>query len=225
MGLFSTKDTDGDNEIAFHFHFPTSKNALIIFTRNPELGKCKRRLAKTIGDEAALDIYKYLLKHTASVSETVNADKFVFYSENIKKEDIWNASHFKKKLQNGRNLGERMENAFAELLNSGYQKTIIIGSDLLDLDSELINDAFNQLNHFDYVIGPAKDGGYYLLGMKTLNPNLFKNKNWGTASVLKDTLNNLQHSTIHLLKELNDIDTFEDIKPYNQLKKYYDTHY
>ena len=224
MGLFSTKDTDGDNEIVFNFHFPTSKNALIIFTRNPELGKCKTRLAKTIGDEAALEIYKHLLKHTASVSETVNADKFVFYSENIKKDDIWNASHFKKKLQNGSNLGERMENAFTELLNLGYQKVVIIGSDLLDLDSALIDDAFNQLNHFEHVIGPAKDGGYYLLGIKTLNPNLFKNKHWGTASVLKDTLNNLKHSTVHLLKELNDIDTFEDIKPYNQLKKYYDTH-
>lgn len=223
MGFFNKNENKNDNEMVFDFHFPTSKNALIIFTRNPELGKCKTRLAKTIGDEAALEIYKHLLKHTASVSETVNADKFVFYSENIKKEDIWNDSCFKKKLQNGNNLGERMENAFAELLNLGYQKVVIIGSDLLDLDSALIDDAFNQLNHFEYVIGPAKDGGYYLLGMKTLNSNLFKNKHWGTESVLNDTLTNLQQSTVHLLKELNDIDTFEDIKPYNQLKKYYDT--
>jgi len=62
MGLFSTKGSESDNELATNFYLPNSKNALIIFTRNPELGKCKTRLAKTIGNEAALKIYKYLLK-------------------------------------------------------------------------------------------------------------------------------------------------------------------
>ncbi|WP_445957998.1 TIGR04282 family arsenosugar biosynthesis glycosyltransferase [Yeosuana sp.] len=223
MGLFSTKDSDGENELATNFYFPTSKKALIIFTKNPELGQCKTRLAQTIGDEAALNIYKYLLEHTAKVSEKSKADKYVFYSESIKKNDVWDADVFRKKLQQGTNLGERMENAFTELFQLGYEQIIIIGSDLLDLKTEEINIAFEQLQYHDIVIGPAKDGGYYLLGMKTMHAKIFKNKHWGTSSVLKETLHDIQNSHFKLLEELNDIDTFEDVKDYPELKKFYNT--
>lgn len=221
MALLSKKETDGDYEMATDFHFPTSKKALIIFTRNPELGKCKTRLAKTIGDENALEVYKFLLNHTASIAKEVKADRYVFYSENIKKEDLWDADIFRKKLQNGDDLGQRMQNAFVDLLEMGYEKVAIIGSDLLDLDAELVNNAFSQLDFNDVVIGPAIDGGYYLLGMKNLYHQVFKNKEWGTSTVLKDTLNDLQNCTVHLLKELNDIDTFEDMRDYEQLKKFH----
>ena len=108
MGILSTKSTAGDNEESFNFHFPTSKKALIIFTRNPELGKCKTRLAKTIGNENALEVYKYLLNHTASISKNVTADRYVFYSENIINEDLWDSNIFRKKLQKGDDLGQRM---------------------------------------------------------------------------------------------------------------------
>jgi len=221
MGILSTNNTNSDNEMAKDFHFPTSKKALIIFTRNPELGKCKTRLAATIGDESALEIYKYLLQHTAKLSEKVKADKYVFYSESIKREDIWDATIFNKKLQQGNDLGERMENAFTELFELGYEKVIIIGSDLLDLSSDDVNEAFDFLNENDAVIGPAKDGGYYLLGMKNMHSKVFKNKEWGTSTVLENTLSDLKDSTISMLKELNDIDTFEDMKHYEQLKKFY----
>jgi hypothetical protein len=221
MGILSTNNTSSDNEMAKDFHFPTSKKALIIFTRNPELGKCKTRLAKTVGDESALDIYKYLLQHTAQLSEKVKADKYVFYSENIKRDDIWNSAVFNKKLQEGDDLGQRMEHAFAELFELGYEKVLIIGSDLLDLTSDDVTEAFELLTDFETVIGPAKDGGYYLLGMKNLHSDIFKNKDWGTATVLKSTLEDLQNNNVHLLKELNDIDTFEDMQHYIELKKFY----
>lgn len=223
MGLLSSKDSDSDNDLATNFYFPTSKNALIIFTRNPELGKCKTRLAKTIGNEASLEIYKFLLEHTAEISKTVKADRYVFYSENIKKEDVWNSAMFRKKLQYGYDLGARMENAFSELFQLGYEKIIIIGSDLLDLTTEDINNAFQKLNENDMVVGPAKDGGYYLLGMKSVHSEIFKNKDWGSSTVLKNTLNDIQNSTFSLLEELNDIDTFEDIKPYKEFNKFYQT--
>ena len=197
------------------------KNALVIFTRNPELGKCKTRLAKVIGDKSALEIYKYLLQHTANVSKEVDADRFVFYSESIQDNEIWDDSFFNKKLQYGNDLGERMQNAFQQLFDSNYKNVIIIGSDLLDLNSAIINKAFSLINEYDAVIGPAKDGGYYLLGLKAANPKLFKNKEWGTETVRRDTLNDLKNSTVFTLDELNDIDTFEDMKPYNQLKPYY----
>ena len=224
MCILSSKHTDGDNEISYHFHFPTSKKALIIFTRNPELGKCKTRLAQTIGDKNALEVYQHLLNHTACISKDVKADRYVFYSENIINDDLWTSDIFRKKLQNGSNLGERMSNAFAELLEIGYEKVIIIGSDLLDPDAELVNTAFAKLEFNDVVIGPAMDGGYYLLGMKNLYHHLFENKQWGTSSVLKDTLKDLQSIKIEVLKELNDIDIFEDMKPYPELKKFYDAH-
>lgn len=223
MGLFSTKDSDSDNDFATNFYFPASKNALIIFTRNPVLGTCKTRLAKTIGDKAALEIYRYLLEHTARITKELAADKYVFYSENIKKDDLWNLDVFRKKLQYGDDLGARMENAFLELFQLGYEKIMIIGSDVLDLSAEHINKAFQMLSNKDVVIGPAKDGGYYLLGMKKLNVNVFKNKAWGTSSVLKNTLNDIKNSSFALLEELNDIDIFEDIKPYKELNKFYNT--
>ncbi|CDF80699.1 putative glycosyltransferase (GT2) [Formosa agariphila KMM 3901] len=220
MGFLTSNDTEHDDEAIATFHFPTSKKALIIFARNPELGKCKTRLAKTIGDENALDIYRTLLQHTADIATGVKADSFVFYSEHIHKNDTWDDNTFRKKLQQGDDLGERMSHAFSDLFQNNYQKIIIIGSDILDLTTASINDAYNQLEHHDVVIGPAKDGGYYLLGMKTLHSSLFENKSWGTATVLKDSLKNLENKSVHLLEELNDIDTFEDIKEYPQFNKY-----
>lgn len=221
MGLFSTKNSDSHNDLVTNFYLPTSKNALIIFTRNPELGKCKTRLAKTIGNQAALEIYKHLLKHTSEITMELRADKFVFYSESIKSNDLWESEFFRKKMQQGSDLGERMEQAFTELFALGYEKVVIIGSDLLDLKTSHINDAFKLLNNHDVVIGPAKDGGYYLLGSKTLHKKLFNNKEWGTSTVLKDTLNDLQNVTFTLLETLNDIDTLEDVKLYETLKKFY----
>lgn len=198
-----------------------TKNALLIFTRNPKLGKCKTRLAKTVGDQSALDIYKYLLKHTANVAKHVNANRYVFYSEMINPDDIWETAHFNKKLQTGINLGERMELAFEELFASGYEKVVIIGSDLLELTAPMIEQAFRELNTKDVVIGPAEDGGYYLLGLKSLHPNLFKNKAWGTETVREDTILDLKNKDVSLLQMLNDIDTFDDMKHYSQLKQFY----
>ena len=106
MALLTSNNTSGDNEMAYDFHFPTSKKALIIFTRNPELGKVKTRLAKSIGDESALNIYKFLLKHTVKITEDLNVDKYIFYSETIHRDDIWDVNIFRKKLQSGNDLGK-----------------------------------------------------------------------------------------------------------------------
>jgi len=194
-----------------------NNNALILFTRNPELGKCKTRLAKTIGDVQALNIYKYLLKHTANISKQVNADRFVFYSEQIIKEDIWDSSRFYKMLQKGEDLGARMHHAFQILFNKGYKKCIIIGSDLYDLHPDDIEKGYKQLENSDVVIGPSEDGGYYLLGIKSLQNNIFKNKAWGTDSVFQDTVTDLEKKNIAFLDAKNDIDTWDDIKDIDAL--------
>jgi hypothetical protein len=197
-------------------------NALIIFVRNSELGKVKTRLAKTIGNEKALEVYQDLLFHTMSVTQMVDCDKFVFYDKSTAVNDIWSSNFFEKKIQRGVDLGVKMQNAFEELFNIGYKNCIIVGSDLFDLQTKHITDAFHKLERNHAVIGPAEDGGYYLLGLKKIIPALFSDKNWGTETVLKDTLKNLSYYSVGFLEVLNDIDTIEDLEKsnyFNQFKK------
>lgn len=193
---------------------------LLIFTRNPKLGKCKTRLAAAIGDQAALDIYMILLQHTAKITKDLNCSKEVYYSEEIPENDLWDKGNYTKQLQEGNDLGERMYNAFISGFERGYQKIIIIGSDIYDLNSETIEAGFNSLENSDFVIGPAADGGYYLLGMKTLNKEIFLNKNWGTETVLEDTLKNLNHKKVKLLQIKNDIDVYEDLKEFDVFQSF-----
>lgn len=210
MGLFTTNTSDDEKALDV-FHFPTSSKLLIIFTKNPELGKCKTRLAATIGDKASLEVYQILLDHTVKVTQSLNMHKRVYYSEEIWEEDRWDSNYYSKKVQQGKDLGERMEHAFQQGFMDGYQKIVIIGSDLYDLETKDIEVAFLALDAHEVVIGPAQDGGYYLLGMKQLKPELFQNKNWGTSSVLEDTLANLQTDSYLLLETRNDIDVYEDL--------------
>ncbi len=197
-----------------------SKNLLLIFTRNPELGKCKTRLAATVGDESALEIYKFLINHTAELVQDVNAAKQVWYSEEIWKDDIWDSSYFDKKVQLGADLGIRMANAFQEGFVSKFERIIVIGSDMYDLSKADLENAFDMLKTKDFVIGPAEDGGYYLLGMNAFNSDVFQNKIWGTETVLQDTLNDLKNENIQLLEERNDIDIYEDIKDIKVFQPY-----
>lgn len=189
-----------------------SKSLLLILTRNPELGKCKTRLAATVGDSAALEIYQFLLNHTVSLTKGLSVDKWVFYSEEIWEDDIWDNHIYQKKLQVGKDLGERMLNAFKEGFQAGFNQVIIIGSDMYHLAQKDLEEAFRQLKNHDYVVGPAEDGGYYLLGMKQLNKKLFQNKIWGTDTVLASTLQDMNGAKIALLDERNDVDYYEDIK-------------
>ena len=195
------------------------KNLIITFTRNPELGKVKSRLAKSIGEASALEVYKFLLEHTKNVLSKLDCDRAVYYSVKIRENDIWDSEVFSKHQQFGDDLGERMKNAFENGFKKGYEKIIIVGSDLYDLNTEIINQAFKQLDTNDNVIGPAEDGGYYLLGMKTLNPSVFDIENWGTETVYKQTVSKLT-SSLYVLETLNDIDYVEDLKPYDIFNKY-----
>lgn len=199
----------------------STKNLLLLFTRNPELGKVKSRLAKDIGAEKALIIYKELLEHTKNITKDLTVDKWVFYSEEIVENDIWNSDHYSKKTQLGKDLGQRMKNAFQEGFNKGYKNIIIIGSDISDLTQKHIEEAFISLENHTTTIGPSDDGGYYLLGMKKIIPEIFENKEWGTNSVLKATLDDLNyHTPIYFLENLNDIDVISDIKTDSYLRKF-----
>jgi len=196
------------------------KNLLLVFTRNPALGKVKTRLAKTVGDKTALEIYTFLLEKTRDIAAKVTADKAVYYSVKIKENDIWDATIFQKHQQVGKDLGIRMLHAFKNGFETGYEKVLIIGSDLHDLTADTIANAFLALDKNDLVIGPAEDGGYYLLGMNSLEEKVFKNKDWGTATVRKDTLEDLKDKKVFLLAPLNDVDVFEDIEHHPAFQKF-----
>lgn len=198
-------------------------NLLLIFTRNPELGKCKTRLAATTGDKIALEIYKFLLEHTVAITRNLKAEKYVYYSEEIWEDDVWDSKLYTKKLQEGIDLGERMKNAFNEGFKSGFERIIIIGSDMYDLSHEDLNSAFEKLNHHDVIVGPAQDGGYYLLGLKSNQNELFSNKAWGTGTVLKHTLEDLNEANYSLIDERNDVDVFEDIKDIKVFQHFFKT--
>jgi len=196
-----------------------SKTLVMVFTRNPELRKVKTRLAKTIGDEAALKIYKFLLAHAEKTIRQVSGDKAAYYSETIEKNDLWNCDIYQKYQQKGEHLGARMQNAFANSFDLDYDKVVIVASDLYTITSKHIETAFKQLDQHDVVIGPSPDGGYYLLGMKQLHKHVFTERAWGTDTVLSDTLSDLKNIDVHLLEELNDIDTYNDIKNIPELTR------
>lgn len=195
-----------------------SDNILMIFVKNPELGKVKTRLASTIGKEKALKVYKTLLAHTCTIVNSISFDKAVFYSDSITHNDLWDNEMFQKYLQEGEDLGEKMLSAFTFTFAIGYKNVVIIGSDCIELTVKIIEEAFELLRSNDVVIGPAKDGGYYLLGMNKLYKELFQNKKWSSENVLLDTVIDLKKINVpyKLLKTLSDVDREEDL---GELKK------
>lgn len=188
------------------------ENKLIIFVKNEEVGKVKTRLAESIGDRKALQVYQCLLKHTHSVTLPLKVNKEVWYSKEIEQKDIWSHGHYSKKVQKGSDLGQKMAYAFKTSFQNDTSKVVIIGSDCAEITPEILEKAYDELSRSDVVIGPARDGGYYLLGMNKFNPQLFEGVEWSTDQVLQTTLETikqlgLSYSKLHTL---NDVDTFED---------------
>jgi uncharacterized protein len=187
---------------------PTS---LIIFIKNPEKGKVKTRLAATVGDDKALDIYLALMEHTRRIALATEARRLLFYSQQINYSDGWSTPDFQKELQAEGDLGTKMKDAFATAFQDS-NKVVIIGSDCASLTADIVADAFAKLNDCDFVIGPAMDGGYYLLGMRHFEAAVFDNMAWSTESVFPDTINIIKKLGMRyaLLPELSDIDVEED---------------
>ena len=189
---------------------------VIVFVKNPEFGKVKTRLAATLGDEMALEIYNKLLAYTRNVLlGAKDVKKYVYYSSFVDKNDDWSNEDFDKHLQYQGGLGERIISAFKSTFDECDQ-VVIIGSDCPQLTSEHIEEAFLKLNTHDVVIGPSHDGGYYLLGMNNFYPQLFNDINWSTESVFQETLDRAQANELSTaeLETLTDVDYQEDWEKY-----------
>ena len=189
-----------------------TENVLIIFVKNLIEGQVKTRLAATLGDDTAMDIYKRLLKNAHDKMQSFEVDKIVSYSDFIV-EDIWENNLFQKEIQEGNDLGERMGNAFKSSFTAGYKKSIIIGTDCPGINIDILEEGFLKLNNSDVVIGPAADGGYYLLGMNKVHSFLFQKIKWSTDKVLQQTIDlcDKNHLSYFLLPELSDVDEEKDL--------------
>jgi rSAM/selenodomain-associated transferase 1 len=183
---------------------------VIVFVKNIKLGSVKTRLAKTIGDYGAMEVYSELVKITEQATQNVDIDTHIYFS-NAVIDTQWKNNF--KTIQLGIDLGERMHNAFLDGFKAGYKKIVLIGSDLPNISSEHILKGLEVLNENDIVFGPAEDGGYYLIGLKKDCPELFINKPWSQPQLLENTLEELKSLDLKVgtLETSNDIDTYDDL--------------
>lgn len=193
--------------------------ALIVFQKIPERGKVKTRLAQRIGEEKAVEVYRYLLDYTHQQVDLLRIPVYIYLDKKAD-QDFGSKKNYVTAVQKGEDLGEKMKLAFEEVFANGFKKVLIIGSDCLDLTAGTIQKAFSSLDFHDLVIGPAKDGGYYLIGMKKIHKTLFDNKPWSSSLVLAETLAEAKRLdlTIQLLKELSDVDVYEDLNDWLKIK-------
>lgn len=197
----------------------TSKSktdSIIIFLRYPRNGQVKTRLAKTTSSEFALRFYKSSAENLVSYAKKIpKINRFVFYANKDEKDLIthWLGSKLFFAPQEGDDLGTRMKIAFEKVFSTGAQKVIIVGTDIPDLSKKIIQKSFEYLDNSDVVIGPSKDGGYYLLGMKKVYLNLFEDIEFSTSSVYSETIKKINELNLnfHILPELQDIDTEDDL--------------
>jgi uncharacterized protein len=194
-----------------------NRRCAIVFVRAPQIGKVKTRLQKTLPPEAVLQIYRCLAQDVIdTVKGCANAIRICFYPSDQKPSVVeWLGQELNYFPQIGTNLGERMTNAFVDTFNRGIQQAILVGTDIPDLPGAVIRDAFSATEKGDAAIGPARDGGYYLIGFNRNHfyPSVFKNMRWGKNDVFRKTLaafQSLGHSP-HIVPKWRDIDEYEDL--------------
>lgn len=189
----------------------SEKNCLIFFTKSPELGKCKTRLNDFLSLEEALNLQKYLIAKNYAIAKKFNS--IVFYDGELKKlQEIINKVCFFA--QKGSNIGEKMAHAFEKAFELGYEKVVLIGSDLDNLSSKIIKKAYKKLDKFDAVFAPSDDGGYSLIGLnRAILSQIYTifNIKFSHKFVFRDSLKLLKNNKFTILKPIKDIDTKFDI--------------
>ncbi|MDR3666677.1 MAG: TIGR04282 family arsenosugar biosynthesis glycosyltransferase [Ignavibacteriaceae bacterium] len=193
-----------------------NKSSLIVFLRYPEKGKVKTRLAATTSEEFAQQWYRKCVdKIMSEIDKIPNIETNIFYSDRKEKEKVikWLGNKFIYHHQEGTDLGEKMQNAFFNVFSHNSGKVIIIGTDIPDLNQNILTNAFELLDKNDIVLGPSVDGGYYLLGMNRLHNSLFEGIEFSTSTVLSETISKIDKLglTFSILPKLQDIDIEDDL--------------
>lgn len=196
------------------------RRAILVFVRAPQPGRVKTRLAAAIGDHAALRVYRRLAEHTlaqvrALVAEDVEVRVHYAPADAGDAVRAWLGAGPAYLPQADGDLGARMMDAFARAFAGGVERVVIVGSDLPEVSASVLRRAFGLLDAHPAVIGPAKDGGYYLLGLRGMIGGIFEGITWSTSAVLEATLDRFHAAGIDpaRLEELADVDTVDDLPP------------
>ncbi len=190
---------------------------LIIFLKAPVRGSVKTRLASQIGDDLALEAYQAMTADLTANLREYEPLTWYFFDDPAGASLLQSpVSGDRIRRQAGHDLGEKMSNAFTDVFQEQGDLAVLIGSDIPYLDSSLIGEFFSKLMEYPLVLGPALDGGYYLIGFQRqlFTPRVFQNIAWSTATVFKETLQRAQESTLPVYsgKMLEDIDTLEELR-------------
>ncbi len=195
-----------------------AKQHLIIFTRYPQPGKTKTRLIPALGVEGAANLQRQMTEYTLSKVKKLCKSIAIsfevrFADGNLQLMQSWLGTELNYQLQGEGDLGKRMENSFLNAFNKGAQKVVIIGIDCPGVDTEVLVEAFEKISDCDLLLGPAVDGGYYLIGLKRVIGELFINIDWGTAKVLQQTVDIAEQLDLSVgyLRSLADVDRPEDL--------------
>lgn len=193
----------------------THGNAMILFARDPILGRVKTRLSSLLDEETILQLYTCFLHDSLDkVRQVRNADLFVGVSPSNESGFFTGTQSADMGLfvQEGNNLGDKMRRAIQDRFEEGYERAVIIGSDSPSLPVSYIEQALGSDK--DIVLGPSTDGGYYLIGMRGKLTEVFDGVTWGTDKVLQETCERLMQdeAELELLPVWYDIDSPEDLK-------------
>jgi rSAM/selenodomain-associated transferase 1 len=189
-----------------------SSQQLILFCKAPVHGKVKTRLADSIGDDKALELYTTMLTSTFELLNNVTRfNPVVFLSETYNLERF-NTNHLPVYFQEGIDFESRLLHVMGLGFNKG-DKRVVIGSDCPQISESLISQAFDMLDHNEAVIGPAMDGGFYLFGTRRFSELMFSEIPWSTSEVRNGLIKNLESLSISFveLPKLHDLDTQEDL--------------
>ncbi|WP_017319132.1 TIGR04282 family arsenosugar biosynthesis glycosyltransferase [Mastigocladopsis repens] len=196
----------------------TAKQHLIIFTRYPKPGETKTRLIPALGTEGAANLQRQMTEHTLFQVKQLQSSSAIsfevrFAGGNLQLMQDWLGYELVYRPQGEGDLGSRMAQSFFNAFQAGAEKVIIIGTDCPGVNVEILGKAFEQLQHSNLVLGPAVDGGYYLIGLQRPVPELFINIDWGTSQVLQQTIDIAQtlNLSVAYLASLADIDRPEDL--------------
>jgi uncharacterized protein len=196
----------------------TDKRCILLFVKLPEKGRVKSRLALHIGEDVALRLYENMVLDVINMLKRGRFPFRICFTPPDARDQMtgWLGQEYDYLPQTGGHLGDRMEKAFACVFSGEVEKALLIGSDIPGLTTDLIDEAFTALLTSDAVIGPADDGGYYLMGFRknTFTPGIFHDIAWSTSAVFRETLEKLREAsvTLHILPEMTDIDTLEDLR-------------
>jgi hypothetical protein len=201
---------------------PTIQNnndcCVLLFVKYPEKEQVKHRLAVGLTEDIAVELYRNFVLDTLSMLDELSIPFFIcFYPPTEQKKFFtWLGTQYQFLSQQGADLGERMRSCFEQAFTLGFQRVVLIGSDSPDLPSTYLRDAFAALKTQDVVLGPAADGGYYLIGFRntTFTPKVFETIHWSTPTVLQETMMILQkeNRSVCLLPPWSDVDTISDLR-------------